>query len=237
MKIPTFEPKFQTRELEKTEVQLCQKFRKMRKTLFILLGLTMVIAACKKYEPQGGNTPQPVYPKYEIGDYFKNDTLEGVVFFTTSDGSSGLMVGFEETLLPWCINTYINEETGASNPYEGWNNTNILISNYDLNHYPVVQWSHQKNTWFHVYYDYKPISARQWYVPSSNELRYLLQNQNAVNATLSSLGYPTLEDKTYWSSTETGTRGAAAVRVQNDQIVISDSIKTLEFYVRVIRNF
>ena len=81
------------------------------------------------------------------------------------------------------------------------------------------------------------INHKQWYVPSSTELRYLLMNQEAVNATLDSLGYPTLEDKTYWSSTETGTRGAAAVRLQDGQIVISDSLKTLAFYVRAIRAY
>ena len=65
----------------------------------------------------------------------------------------------------------------------------------------------------------------------------LLQNQAAVNATLDSLGYPTLEDKTYWSSTETGTRGAAAVRMQDGKIVISDSVKDQVFYVRAIRHY
>ena len=74
-------------------------------------------------------------------------------------------------------------------------------------------------------------------MPATTELRYLLQNQDAVNATLAKMGYPTLEDKTYWSSTETGTLGAAAMRVQEDQIIISDVVKTQEYYVRAIRNF
>ena len=68
-------------------------------------------------------------------------------------------------------------------------------------------------------------------------MRYLLLNQEAVNKTLDSLGYPMLEDKVYWSSTETGTRGAAAVRLQNGQIVISESLKDQVLYVRAIRNF
>ena len=88
-----------------------------------------------------------------------------------------------------------------------------------------------------MHFEHRKINEKQWYVPSSNELRYLLLNQEAVNATLESMGYPTLEDKTYWSSTETGTRGAATVRLQNGQIVIGDSLKTLEFYVRAIRMF
>ena len=180
---------------------------------------------------------EPVFPTYEIGDYFRNDTLQGIVFATISGGTSGLMVSIEETLLPWCVPNYNTKETGATNPNDGWYNTNILMANFDLNHYPAIQWSHMRNTWQMLYQPHYQVSPKQWYVPSSNELRYLLQNQVAVNRTLDSLGYPTLEDKTYWSSTEMGTRGAAAVRLQNGQIVISDSEKTLEFYVRAIRNF
>lgn len=210
----------------------------MRKTLFVILGLAMVVSSCKKYEPsQGGDAPPIVYPSYEIGDYFCNDTLQGVVFATIAGGTSGLMVSLDETRLPWCIPTYINKETGATNALNGWYNTNILMTNYDLNHYPAIQWSHMKNTWQLLYQPHFQIVPKQWYVPSSSELSYLLQNQATVNHTLDSLGYPTLEDKTYWSSTETGTRGAAALRLQNGQVVISDSEKTLEFYVRAIRNF
>ena len=210
----------------------------MKKTLFFLAILGIAFTSCKKYDsPQNGDTPPPVFPSYQVGDYFHNDTLEGIVFHTIAGGTGGLMVCLDETLLPWCETNYINSQTGATNPYDGWNNTNILMDVYDLRHYPAIQWSYLKNTWNFVHYEHRKINERQWYVPSSNELRYLLLNQEAVNTTLESMGYPTLEDKTYWSSTETGTRGAAAVRLQNGQIVISDSLKTLEFYVRAIRNF
>jgi hypothetical protein len=74
-------------------------------------------------------------------------------------------------------------------------------------------------------------------VPSSGELNKLLQNQAAVNATLDSLGYPTLEEKTYWSSTELGTRSAAALREQDSSIIVMEAVKDQVFYVRAIRNF
>ena len=210
----------------------------MKDFLFIVATLAVLLTSCKKPDtPQGGDTPAPVYPRYEIGDHFRNDTLEGIVFFTIAGGSSGLMVSLEETQLPWCTTSNINCLTGATNPYDGWNNTNIVMANYDLRHFPAIRWSHVRNTWHLQYYSYRPVTAKQWYVPASNELRYLLANQEAVNLTLQSLGYPTLEDKTYWSSTETGTRGAAAVRMQNGEVVISDSLKTQHFYVRAIRNF
>ena len=208
----------------------------MRRALYFIV-IFCVLASCRKSETQQENEPYvPNQPTYEVGDYYRNDTLEGIVFWTYGN-NNGLMVSLDETYLPWCIPLNLNCETGATNPYEGWNNTNILMDVYDMSHYPAIQWSYLKNTWQLVNYPHRKIINKQWYVPSTTELRYLLQNQEAVNATLASMGYPTLEDKTYWSSTETGTRGAATVRLQSNEIVISDVVKTLEFYVRAIRNF
>ena len=212
----------------------------MKNSYFVIAILLFALASCKKTETPspGGNTPLPSHhdPVYNIGDYFSNDTLEGIVFLTY-DAHNGLMVSLEETNLPWCEPNYINSLTGATNPYDGWRNTNILMSNYDLRHYPAIQWSHKRNTWHSVYYNYCHVSSNQWYVPSSSELSKLLQNQALVNATLDSLGYPTLEDKTYWSSTELGTRSAAASRMQDSSIVVFESVKDRDFYVRAIRNY
>lgn len=210
----------------------------MQKT-FLLIAFVVALASCQKPEPSGGDEPSPTpsSPQYEIGDYFHNDTFEGIVFFTISGGTHGLMVSLEETELPWCIDTYINEETGATNPYEGWNNTNIINSNYYLPHYPAVEWSYLRNTWHLVHYPHRDIKANQWYVPAKNELRYLIQNHEAVSATLSSRGCPTLEDKAYWSSTELGTRSAAFGKMQRDTVLIEEALKTETYYVRAIRNF
>lgn len=209
----------------------------MPKQILLFLIVVCVFVACRKPEtPQGGEPHIPYQPTYGIGDYLKNDTLEGIVFYTYGD-HNGLMVSLEETKLPWCNLAHSFCETGATNPYDGWNNTNIVTANYDLYYFPTIDWSYQRNTWNLIHYAHRLIGSKQWYVPSTTELRYLLMNQEAVNATLDSLGYSTLEDKTYWSSTETGTLGAAAVRLQDGQIVISDSKKTLKFYVRAIRAY
>ena len=208
----------------------------MKKALFFFALLCVFVSCRKTNTPQGGEPHEPYQPTYEVGDYFKNDTLEGVVFYTYG-AHNGLMVSLEETQLPWCDLPHIVCETGATNPYEGWNNTNIVMTNYDLYSFPAIDWSYQRNTWHLIHYPHRMIDHRQWYVPSSTEMRYLLMNQAAVNVTLDSLGYPTLGEKTYWSSTETGTRGAAAVRMQDGQIVISDSVKNQVFYVRAIRNY
>ena len=208
----------------------------MKKSLFFI-ALLCIFFSCRKAETPQGDAPNvPSQPTYEIGEYYHNDTLEGVVFWTYGS-HNGLMVSLDETYLPWCVTGNINCETGATNPHEGWNNTNILMDVYDMSHYPVIQWSYLKNTWHLVNYPHRKIINKQWYVPATTELRYLLQNQDAVNATLARMGYPTLEDKTYWSSTETGTRGAAAVRLQNNEVIFIDAVKTSEYYVRAIRNF
>ena len=212
----------------------------MRKIWFWLIVLMLAITACKKHDTPSSSvgTPMPhhIDHVYHIGDYFHNDTLEGIVFHTIAGGLNGLMVSLDETQLPWCETNYVNSLTGATNPNDGWRNTNILMSNYDLNHYPAIRWSHQKNTW-HLVHQNHPVTDRQWYVPSNDELRYLLLNQEAVNATLSAMGRPTIEDKTYWSSTEMGTRSAAVLHMQDSSVVINESLKNQRFYVRAIRNF
>ena len=208
----------------------------MKKALFFI-ALLCIFVSCRKNEtPQGDGPNVPSQPTYEIGEYYHNDTLEGIVFWTYGS-HNGLMVSLDETYLPWCIPLNLNCETGATNPYEGWNNTNILMDVYDMSHYPVIQWSYLKNTWHLINYPHRKIINKQWYVPATTELRYLLQNQDVVNATLAKMGCPTLEDKTYWSSTETGTLGAAAARLQNNEVVFIDAVKTSEYYVRAIRNF
>lgn len=212
----------------------------MRKIWVWIAVLMLAFTACKKYESPSSDsvTPLPhhIDHAYNIGEYFHNDTLEGIVFHTVSGGLNGLIVSLDEIQLAWCESNYVNSLTGATNPYDGWRNTNILMANYDLRHYPAIRWSHQRNTWHLVHQNY-PITSRQWFVPSSSELNKLLQNQDAVNATLSSLGYPTLEDKTYWSSTELGTRSAAALQRQDSSIVVKEAVKDQVFYVRAIRNF
>ena len=211
----------------------------MKKSFLIVVAFCLAFAACEKYEsPSSSGSPLPHHIDriYQVGDYFKNDTLEGIVFHIYSGGLNGLIVSLDETQLAWCETNYVNSLTGATNPYDGWRNTNILMTNYDLSHYPAINWSHWRNTWHLVHQNY-PITSRQWFVPSNSELQYLLQNQEAVSHTLDSLGYPTLEGKTYWSSTELGTRSAAALHEQDSSIIVMESLKAETFYVRAVRNF
>ena len=209
----------------------------MNKAFCLLLVLCVAVVSCNKDdEPHNVVPPLPYSPTYQVGDYFKNDTLEGVVFYTYG-ARNGLMVSLEESKLPWCNSQHLICETGATNPYDGWNNTNIVSSNYDLYNYPAIGWSYRRNTWHLVHYEHRMIGLHQWYVPSSEELEFLLKNKEVVNATLEAKGCPTLEGKTYWTSTETGTRGAAAAHVEDGQVVFDHALKTETYYVRAIRRY
>ena len=207
----------------------------MSRRLFLLLVSCIILASCSlnhdNYDDNNANG-LPL-PSYEIGDLYHNDTIDGIVFFTTSAGAHGLMVSLDEAHLIWCTEPYLSYETGATNPREGWNNTNIVMSNFDLYRFPAIDWTMQKNDW----YVHGQIEAKHWYLPSKNEMKYLLTNIEAVNETLRSMGLTTMEDKTYWTSTETGTRAACSARWSPPVILFNDSLKTNVYYVRAIRYF
>ena len=68
----------------------------MKKPLFFLVVFAIAIASCQKSEfPQNGDMPTPVFHSYQIGDYYHNDTLEGIVFHTIAGGTGGLMVSLD----------------------------------------------------------------------------------------------------------------------------------------------
>ena len=87
----------------------------MKKVLLAIMVLVAALASCNKYEHNNDVDPKPFYiPKYQIGDYYQNDTLQGIVFATISGGINGLMVSLEEVQLPWCIPNYVNTERPQS---------------------------------------------------------------------------------------------------------------------------
>ena len=57
----------------------------MKKGIILMMSM-LAFAACKKYESPSsdGGTPLPhhIDRVYHVGDYFHNDTLEGIVFYT-----------------------------------------------------------------------------------------------------------------------------------------------------------
>ena len=211
----------------------------MKTHMIFLCAIMMAFASCHKdnnsnnnnenngNDNSGGNDT----PTYSIGDCYKS---QGVVFQTNSGGAHGLMVSFDEARLAWCAENQLSNVTAATNASDGWNNANAIVTkpNWKEN-FPAFAWTINKNSG----YTNGQIQSKQWYLPAKNELRNLLLNQEKVNQTLSGMGHPTLEKKTYWSSTESNARNAVSERIGGTGDMQADSLKTKQFYVRAIKSF
>lgn len=211
----------------------------MKKYMLILCAIVMAFSSCHKNDSdssnnennEGNNSSDNDMPTYNIGDCFGT---QGVVFQTNSGGAHGLIVSFDEARLAWCIENQLSATTNATNATDGWNNANAIVSKPNWRtDFPAIAWAVNKNSG----YTNGQIQSKQWYLPAKNELRNLLLNQEKVNQTLLSMGHPTLEKKTYWSSTEANARNAFSERWCATEVMQADSLKTNSYYVRAIKSF
>ena len=211
----------------------------MKKYMIFFCATMMAFSSCHKDNTNNSNNENNDdnnqsgndVPTYSIGDCYGS---QGIVFQTNSGGAHGLMVSFDEARLAWCTESQLSNVSGATNASDGWNNANAIVTkpNWREN-YPAFAWAIKKNSG----YANGQIQSKQWYLPAKNELRNLLLNQEKVNQTLSDKGYPTLEKKTYWSSTESNARNAVSERIGGTGDMQADSLKTKQFYVRAIKSF
>lgn len=74
-----------------------------------------------KPEDPGDPIP-PVTTTYEIGDYYENGFVKGIVIYIDSEGKSGTVVSLDETEAIW---SYKYEEPMASFPQTGRYNTDF----------------------------------------------------------------------------------------------------------------
>ena len=211
----------------------------MKKYMLILCAMMLAFSSCHKNDTNNSNNENDDSnnssgndtPTYNIGDCYGT---QGVVFQTNSGGAHGLMVSFDEARLAWCTEDQLSATTNATNAADGWNNANAIVNkpNWKTD-FPAIAWAVNKNSG----YTNGQIQSKQWYLPAKNELRNLILNQEKVNQTLSDKGYPTLEKKTYWSSTETNAGNAVSECRNGTGVMQADSLKTNQFYVRAIKSF
>ncbi len=126
--------------------------------------------------------------RYSVGDYYKEGTLEGVVY-TLTTGFHGGILSLDETQAAWSTEKV---STGADDPDNGLNNVNKIrtITNW-YEKYPAFAWCEAKNT----------NGVTGWYLPAKNELWTVYEGRNAIHTTLVSRGKPGLSSD-YWSSSE-----------------------------------
>lgn len=131
---------------------------------------------------------------YQVGDYYNRNGIEGVVCKISNGGTHGLIVSLDEGLKAWSTRD-TNQSiypTGATDWNNGIVNTNLIVSNYDLDLYPAFQWCNNKNI----------NGITGWYFPSSTEMRDIMLCTTELNSSLLNNGGTIIENAQYWSSTE-----------------------------------
>ena len=153
------------------------------------------MAGTEVYDKVGNSYGYP----YAIGQYIP--WLNGGVIFelSSSNGENGKMISLtepEEERLQWCLNTTV--EVKAYDSENGANNMKKIKAFTDWQPYfPAFAWCYKYGT--------------DWYLPAFYELIAIIDNQSAINSTLSAKGYATLDDGSggkgytgwwpYWTST------------------------------------
>lgn len=123
-------------------------------------------------------------PTYKVGDLYPDDVNpEGVVFYTASDGASGMIVSLDTGYGMWDTNGLFGKRYYCTSSVNG-------ASNKIPTNQPYGGWVKKHGT--------------EWYGPAKNELTELSEVITTVNATLVENGYSKIEGY-FWSSTENST--------------------------------
>lgn len=127
----------------------------------------------------------PCLPFYEVGD-----TLGcGIVVYATDDGQHGLIMAFDEWVSSYNCNGVSVATSGASR-VDGLKNCNEIVSSSLSNctSSPLSAPQQALN-----YANGSGYCDGDWYLPSRNELRYVIENVDFINWRLTVLGEPLLE--------------------------------------------
>ena len=130
---------------------------------------------------------------YNIGDYYNENGLEGVVFEVWDGGRHGKIVSLDETQVAWDSRvTWDGEYKNGTRTYvdsksDGKANTDKIMARSDRDCFSPFKWCRAKGS--------------SWYLPAVDELKKIYNNKRVLNATLTKYG-ATLHDSVYWSSTE-----------------------------------
>ena len=120
-----------------------------------------------KPEDPGDPIP-PVTTTYEIGDYYENGFVKGIVIYIDSEGKSGTVVSLDETEAVW---SYKYEEPMASFPQTGRYNTDCVYNMEGWReNYPGFLWCSEKDV----------MGVKNWYVPDQRELGLLYEAYSGV---------------------------------------------------------
>lgn len=131
-----------------------------------------LMTGCGKDSEETPTKPEdpipPVTTTYEIGDYYENGFVKGIVIYIDSEGKSGTVVSLDETEAIW---SYKYEEPMASFPQTGRYNTDCVYNMEGWReNYPGFLWCSEKDV----------MGVKNWYVPDQRELGLLYEAYSGV---------------------------------------------------------
>lgn len=161
---------------------------------------------------------------YQVGDYYDDDTKQGVVFEVDESGRHGKIVGLNETKLPWCaIEEYERRvQTEVTDKINGRNNQLCIEKIADWRtKYPAFAWCADQ--------------GEGWYLPSLNEVKTIYLVKDKVDRTLEKMSRDKIQNSAYWSSTEKDEFCAWLVFMYNG--ITLYNFKYYGYYVRAVSAF
>ena len=164
-------------------------------------------------------------PEYRIGQYYDDGYRKGIVFELSEGGRHGKIVNLNGSMCCWAARGAANSITGSRSSIDGeWNM--VCMKRYPgwQNKYPAFAFCDSL--------------GRGWYLPSSEELKQLHANIDAVNRGLASVNAEQLQG-ILWSSTEYknpayGNR-AWYIYINNGKLNTND--KSYSYSVRAVSRF
>ncbi len=130
---------------------------------------------------------------YDVGDYYNEEHIQGIVYETDTYGMHGKIVSLDESECKWSIDSDMLI-TQSRDYDDGENNMEQIkrINNWQ-SLYPAFYWCDLKNK----------NGIDGWYLPAIDEILKIKSNTKKLNANLIFYG-TTLDDNNlyYWSSTE-----------------------------------
>ena len=155
-----------------------------------MISTLVVFSGCKKDDASadsGNNNGGGSTTTYAVGDYYNVDGVKGIVYRISDGGKHGKIISLDEAILQWSTEEVL---TGATDLYNGESNTNVIISNFDLNNYPAFKWCNNKNT----------AGISGWYMPSISEVEDIWRVREILDEGLLNNGGVVMHNP--WSSTE-----------------------------------
>ena len=205
------------------------------KTIMVLLLITSCVVACK---PKPDPDPDPVVPvekTYEMGSYYNEGGVQGIVYKVSADKKHGMMISLDEAdpILAWAKASQGISKTETNNDTNGMANMELIKKNFTISDFPAFEYCDAKNKQ----------GVTGWYLPATKELIAIRNVAGQLKDSLAAHGGTPFSTNYYWSSFENTSLDempcltAYAITLNPEATAASTPEKTQPRNVRAVRAF